>query len=136
MNIDDVQVVHDELKLVVQGHGMKDGTDDIRVYTFDMKEQLLVGNEPIATADSKENTRTDIRLLNELYSTIQPQKFYVIHKEIYETQNARNEGDAVTYEGEPKVVANEVLVYNIENSEVKQLENPNEMIESIYRVLF
>ena len=44
---------------------MKDGTDDIRVYTFDMKEQLLVGNEPIATADSKENTRTDIRLLNE-----------------------------------------------------------------------
>ena len=133
LNIDDVQVVHDELKLVVQGHGMKDGTDDIRVYTFDMKEQLLVGNEPIATADSKENTRTDIRLLNELYSTIQPQKFYVIHKEIYETQNARNEGDAVTYEGESKVVANEVLVYNIENNEVKQLENPNEMIESFYR---
>ena len=133
LNIEDVQVVHDELKLVVQGHGMKDGTDDLRVYTFDMKEQLLVGNEPIATADSKENTRTDIRLLNELYSTIQPQKFYVIHKEIYETQDARNEGDAVTYEGEPKVVANEVLVYNIENNEVKQLENPNEMIESIYR---
>ena len=133
LNIDDVQVVHDELKLVVQGHGMKDGTDDLRVYTFDMKEQLLVGNEPIATADSKENTRTDIRLLNELYSTIQPQKFYVIHKEIYETQNARNEGDAVTYEGEPKVVGNEVLVYNIENNEVKQLENPNEMIESFYR---
>ena len=133
LNIDDVQVVHDELKLVVQGHGMKDGTDDLRVYTFDMKEQLLVGNEPIATADSKENTRTDIRLLNELYSTIQPQKFYVIHKEIYETQNARNEGDAVTYEGESKVVGNEVLVYNIENNEVKQLENPNEMIESFYR---
>jgi hypothetical protein len=133
LNIDDVQVVHDELKLVVQGRGMKDGTDDIRVYTFDMKEQLLVGNEPIATADSKENTRTDIRLLNELYSTIQPQRFYVIHKEIYETENARNEGDTVTYEGEPKVVANEVLVYNIENNEVKQLENPNEMIESIYR---
>ena len=133
LNIDDVQVVHDELKLVVQGHGMKDGTDDIRVYTFDMKEQLLVGNEPIATADSKENTRIDIRLLNELYSTIQPQKFYVIHKETYETQNARNEGDAVTYEGESKVVANEVLVYNIENNEVNQLENPNEMIESFYR---
>ena len=57
-----------------------------------------------------------------LYSTIQPQKFYVIHKETYETQNARNEGDAVTYEGEPKVVGNEVLVYNIENNEVKQLE--------------
>ena len=32
-------------------------------------------------------------------------------------QNARNEGDAVTYEGEPKVVANEVFVYNIENNE-------------------
>ena len=52
-----------------------------------------------------------------LYSTIQPQKFYVIHKETYETQDTRNEGDAVTYEGEPKVVANEVLVYNIENNE-------------------
>ena len=122
LNIEDVQVVHDELKLVVQGNGMKDGTDDLRVYTFDMKEQLLVGNEPIVTSDSKENARTDIRLLNELYSTIQPQKFYVIQKETYETQNARNEGDAVTYEGEPKVVANEVLVYNIENNEVKQLE--------------
>ena len=64
---------------------MKDGTDDLRVYTFDMKEQLLVGNEPIVTSDSKENARTDIRLLNELYSTIQPQKFYVIQKETYET---------------------------------------------------
>ena len=82
----------------------------------------------IATADSKENARTDIRLLNELYSTIQPQKFYVIHKETYETQNTRNEGDAVTYEGEPKVVANEVLVYNVENNETKQLEIPNEMV--------
>ena len=133
LNIEDVQVVHDELKLVVQGLGMKDGTDDLRVYTFDMKEQLLVGNEPIATSDSKENARVDIRLLNELYSTIQPQKFYVIHKETYEAQNTRNEGDAVTYEGEPKVVGNEVLVYNIENNESKQLEIPNEMIESIYR---
>ena len=53
-----------ELKLVVQGHGMKDGTDDFRVYTFDMKERLLVGNERIVTADSNENARTDIRLLN------------------------------------------------------------------------
>ena len=34
---------------------MKDGTDDLRVYTFDMKEQLLVVNELIATSDSKEN---------------------------------------------------------------------------------
>ena len=51
-------------------------------------------------------------------------------------RDARNEGDAVTYEGEPKVVANEVLVYNIENNEVKQLENPNEMIESIYRSFY
>ena len=59
LNIDDVQVVDDELKLVVQGRRMKDGTDDIPVVTFDMKEQLLVGNEPIATADSKENTRTE-----------------------------------------------------------------------------
>ena len=133
LNIDDVQVVHDELKLVVQGHGMKDGTDDFRVYTFDMKEQLLVGNEQIATADSKENARTDIRVLNELYSTIQPQKFYVIHKETYEAQNTRIEGNAVTYEDEPKVVANEVFVYNIENNESKQLEIPNEMAESIYR---
>ena len=66
LNIEDVQVVHDELKLVVQGLGMKDGTDDLRVYTFDMKEKLLVGNEPIATSDSKENAPTDIRLLNEL----------------------------------------------------------------------
>ena len=133
LNIEDVQVVHDELKLVVQGHGMKDGTDDLRVYTFDMKEQLLVGNEQIATSDSKENARIDIRMLNDLYTTIQPQKFYVIHKETYEAQNARNEGDAVTYDGEPKVVGNEVFVYNIENSESKQLEIPNEMTESIYR---
>ena len=129
LNIDDVQVVHDELKLVVQGHGMKDGTDDFRVYTFDMKEQLLVGNELIATADLKENARTDIRVMNELYSTIQPQKFYVIHKDTYEIQD----GNAVTYEDEPKVIANEVLVYNVENNETKQLEIPNEMAQSIYR---
>ncbi|MFZ0446786.1 MAG: hypothetical protein WAM95_19555 [Bacillus sp. (in: firmicutes)] len=132
LNIEDVQVVQDEIKLVVQGRGMKDGTDDLRVYTFDMKEQLLVGNEPITTADSKENT-LDIRVLNELYSTIQSQKFYVIHKATYEAQNDRNEGDAVTYEGEPKVVANELLVYNIENNEVKQLEIPTEITESLYR---
>ena len=133
LNIEDVQVVHDELKLVVQGIGMKDGTDDLRVYTFDMKEQLLVVNEQIATSDSKENATTDIRVLNELYDNIQPQKFYVIQKETYEAENTRIEGDAVTYEGEPKVVGNEVFVYNIENSESKQLEIPNEMAESIYR---
>ena len=57
----------------------------------------------------------------------------MIQKETYETENTRNEGDAVTYEGEPKVVANEVFVYNIENSETKQLEIPNEMAQSIYR---
>ena len=27
--------------------------------------------------------------MNELYATIQPQKFYVIHKETYEAQDAR-----------------------------------------------
>ena len=67
---------------------MKGGTNDLRVYTFDMKEQLLVVNEQIATADLKENARIDIRMINELYSTIQPQKYYVIHKETYETQDA------------------------------------------------
>ena len=83
----------------------------------------------IATADSNENARTDIRLLNaDLYSTIQPQKFYVIQKETSETENTRNEGDAVTYEGEPKVVGNEVFVYNVETNETKQLEIPNEMV--------
>jgi hypothetical protein len=134
LNIEDVQVVHDELKLVVQGIGMKDGTDDLRIYTFDLKEQLLVGNNSIVTSDAKGNAQVDIRLLNEgLYSTIQPQKFYVIHKETYETQDAPSEGNAVTYEGELKVVANEVLVYNIETNVVKQLDISNEMMELIYQ---
>ena len=48
-------------------------------------------------------------------------------------QDARNEGDAVTHDGEREVVRNEVFVYNIENSESKQLEIPNELADSINR---
>lgn len=131
MHMEDVQVVHNEIKLVVQGFGIEGGSD-LRVYTFDVKEQLLVGNEPIVSFDSKENARTDIRVMNELYSTITPQKYYAIHLETYEVQDVESEENAVTYEGEPTVVANEILVYDIKNNEAKQLEIPDEMTESLY----
>ncbi|WP_338471689.1 hypothetical protein R4Z10_02640 [Niallia sp. XMNu-256] len=126
MNIEDVQLVDNELKLLVRGFGMEGG-NDLKVYTFDVKEQQIVGNDTIVSLETASNSWTEMVIINELHNSITSQKYYVIKLETFEAEEVQSDGFTSSTEGEPKTIANEVLLYNIENDEVKQWAIPDEM---------
>ncbi|WP_428910862.1 hypothetical protein [Niallia sp. Krafla_26] len=131
MNMDDVVVIGNELKLVVRGDRTEGGSD-LKLYSFDMTEKQIVGNDEIVSTEVVDNGWTDMTIFNDLHSTINPQKYYVIKLDTYEAEEVYRDGYAVSHDGEAKVVKSEVLVYNIEKNEVKQWEIPEEMMESLH----
>lgn len=128
MNMEDVQVVKDELKLFVRGFG-NNGGEDFLVYTFDMDEQKLVKNDTIVSNQRSENRWTDIRIIND-FNSIQTQNHYLFFTETYEAQGVHGNGQTITYEGEPKLVGREAFIYNIEKDQLKKIEIPNEWNQS------
>ncbi|TRM11276.1 hypothetical protein FH966_05880 [Lentibacillus cibarius] len=60
--VEDVQLIDGELKVLTQNYS-KDGGDAKYVYSFNLSEQDINGEEKIAVADQDENTRVHIRIL-------------------------------------------------------------------------
>lgn len=126
MNLFDVQVIDGKLKVISIG-GRTDGGSDLNVYTIDIDEQKLVNDEIIHSSPTVENGWSDIRIFNDFYY-IQPQKNLLIKIEAFEDENVHGEGEM---DGEPNLVANKVIVYDIENNQSKKIVVPDEILGSI-----
>lgn len=120
MQVEDVQVLNGELKVITRDFHL-DGTNELRVYTFDMKEQKMISDDMIASIPESKNGWSDVSLINDTYS-IQQQKYLLIKSEAFENEDS---------DGEPNLVVNEFIIYDIENNQSKKMMAPNEILESI-----
>ena len=121
MNIEDVQVIKDEIKVFIRGF-RKDEGNDLLIYSFNMNERKLVGHETILSSPKVKNGWADIRMVND-HGSIHQEKYQIIKLEAYDDTNARARVIGV----EPTLVANDVLVYNIEKNQSEKLTIPDEM---------
>lgn len=122
MHVENVQVINGELKVITQGYRM-DNTDELRIYTIDMKEQKLVNDESIASVSTVENRWSQLRIINH-EELLQGQKSLLIQIETFEEETLQRDGRV-------NLVANEYIVYDIENNESKKIIVPDELLEFI-----
>lgn len=120
--VEHVQVINDELKIITQGYGM-DYTDELHVYTIDLKEQELVNDDTIVSGPSVEDGWSHLRVVNQIES-FQGQDYFLIQIEAFEE-------DMAQIDGEHNEIANEYIVYDIENNQSKQIVIPDEVLGSI-----
>ena len=124
MQVEEVQVIDSELKVITRASRIGGSVrNELRVYTFDMKEQKLVSDDTIASTPTVENGYSDLRIINDNYS-IQRQKYLLVKIEAFEDEK-------IDSNGEPNLVANEFIVYDIETNQSKKVVASDETLGSI-----
>lgn len=124
MQVEEVQVIDSELKVITRASRIGGSVrNELRVYTVDMKEQKLVSDDTIASTPTVENGYSDLRIINDNYS-IQRQKYLLVKIEAFEDEK-------IYSNGEPKLVANEFIVYDIETNQSKKVVASDETLGSI-----
>ena len=124
MQVEEVQVIDSELKVITRASRIGGSVrDELRVYTFDMKEQKLLSDDTIASTPTVENGYSDLRIINDNYS-IQRQKYLLVKIEAFEDEK-------IYRDGEPKLVANEFIVYDIETNQSKKVVASDEKLGSL-----
>jgi hypothetical protein len=120
----DVQVSERNLKVISRGF-RTEGGNDLNGYTINLDEQKLVKDERIHTVPAAGNGWSDIIMINDPHS-IQSEKYLLFKTETYEDKQVPAEGEMVR-DGAPNLVANEVMVYDIEKNQLKKLVVPDEI---------
>lgn len=115
IDVVDVQVIDDNVKVISRG-GRTEGGNDLNVYTINLDEQKVVKDEVIHTVPTVKNGWSDIIVIND-FNSIQPEKYLLFKIEAYEDKQAQGESE----DGEQNLVANEVMVYDIENNHSKKI---------------
>lgn len=124
LNVENVQLVGNELKVITSNHGNNNGSD-MSLYTFNISEKKMVDKESFLTMPEIENSWVDITLLNEQYYSIQPQKYLLVRMEAYEEPEILEDGQEI-----PRATS-ETIIYDTTNSQVKKWEVPDEIAESL-----
>lgn len=126
VDVVDVQVFDNELKIVTRGFETQGG-NDLSVYSFELDGLKLVNNENIVSAPIVENGSSDIRIINDFYS-IQPEIYLLIKIETYKDQEVEGDGDTVQHpDAGPELVANEVIVYNMQKNLIEKITVPEHL---------
>lgn len=128
IDVVEVQVIDGNLKVMARGF-RSEGKSDLNVYTLNIEEQKIMKDEVIYTAPAVKNGGSDIIIIND-YNSIQPEKYLLFKIEAYEDNQAPAEGE-MGLDGEPKLVVNDVLVYDIEKNQSKKIVVPEEILRSI-----
>ena len=87
MDVRDVQVIDDEIKVFIQGF-RKDEGNDLLVYTFNLNEKKLVSHETYLSTPEVESGWADISMVND-QNSIHQEKYHLIKMETYDDQNAK-----------------------------------------------
>ena len=90
MDIRDVQVIDDEIKVFIQGYRKDDRNEasDLLVYTFNINEKKLVSHEMILSTPKVENGWADLRMVND-HDSIGQEKYQILKMETYDDRNAK-----------------------------------------------
>lgn len=126
VNIEDIQIVDTKLKIIAGGSRMKGG-EDVIVYTIDLQDKKITNEEVIHSIPKVENGWSEFRVFNDYYSS-QPEKYLVFKAEAYEHfEDSGNMAEA----SEPKAIANDVIVYDIEKNMTEKVDVPEELAGSM-----
>ncbi|MEH6906801.1 hypothetical protein [Neobacillus drentensis] len=120
----DVQVSERNLKVITRGF-RTEGGNDLNGYTINLDERKLVKDGRIYTVPAAGNGWSDINMINDSHS-IQSERYLLFKTDTYEDKQVPAEGEMVM-EGAPNLVANEVMVYDIEKNQLKKLVVPDEI---------
>lgn len=123
MQVEDVQILDSELKIIARDFHLGNRKNELRVYTFDMDELKLISNDLIASISESENGWSDVSIVNNSDS-MQRQKYYLINIGASEVQ-------IVNSDDESNPITNEFIVYDIENNQSKKLVASDEILASI-----
>ena len=96
MDVRDVQVIDDEIKVFIQGFRKDDGNEasDLLVYTFNINEKKLVSHETYLSTPEVESGWADIRMVND-QNSIGQEKYHLIQMETYNDSNVKGmEGES------------------------------------------
>jgi hypothetical protein len=119
MDVVDVQVFDDELKVFTRGFGTQGG-NDLRVYSFKLDGLKLRNNERIASAPIVKNGWSEVRILNQFYST-KPEKYLLIKIDSFKDQQV--EGEVVT----KSAGSDQLIVYDMEKKLNKKVTIPEDL---------
>ncbi|MEH7130326.1 hypothetical protein V7103_19215 [Neobacillus drentensis] len=119
----DVQVSEGNLKVITRGF-RTEGGNDLNGYKINLDERKLVKDERIHTVPAAGNGWSDIIMINDPHS-IQSEKYLLFKTETYEDKQVPAVGEMVM-DGAPNLVANEVMVYDIEKNQLKKIVVPDE----------
>lgn len=111
----DVQLFNNEIKVIARGF-RAEGGEDLKAYTIDL-DKKAVSDETIYESPKIENGWSDLRVVDEYYS-VEPKKYLLF--QVYAHEEPVYEEAVET--GEPKIIADEIMVYNIETNQLKKLE--------------
>lgn len=115
VDVMDVQSINNEIKVIARGF-RAEGGEDLNVYTIDL-DKKAVSDETIYGSPKIENGWSDIRVVDEYYS-VEPKKYLLFQVYAHEEPDYENEGEMA----EPKVIVDEINVYNIETNQMKKIE--------------
>lgn len=115
VDVMDVQSINNEIKVIARGF-RAEGGEDLNIYTIDL-DKKAVSDETIYGSPKIENGWSDIRVVDEYYS-VEPKKYLLF--QVYAHEEPVYEEAVET--GEPKIIADEIMVYNIETNELKKLD--------------
>ncbi|TMN22479.1 hypothetical protein [Lentibacillus cibarius] len=120
--VEDVQLIDGELKVITQNYS-KDGADAKYVYSFNLSEQDINGEEKIAAANQDENTRVHIRILPS--SDIKAAHNYVVYAKT-EEPIVREHANNQTNSAEKRASNNKQLyvIYNLKTEKKKAVTLP------------
>ncbi len=130
LNVEDVQLIEDELKVVTSG-SRTEGGDDLSLYTFNLREKKLVNEDIILAAPHIENGWTEVRLIND-YSSTKVERYHVMKMEAYEEPNASGDEALAIEDDHTPLVAIETLIYDMKTNKVIKWEIPEEITESLH----
>lgn len=129
----DVQVNENEqVQVIVQNYlyNQKNASEEYRVYTIDFEKKELIGNDQITSVPMPEGMGwTDSRIINKM-EYLGKEKYLLIKRLAVEESGEFDE-DKGRSVGEPTVLVDDYVIYNMETKKAEVLTIPEELYENV-----
>ncbi|WP_077619851.1 hypothetical protein [Bacillus sinesaloumensis] len=114
VDINDIQILNNELKVIARGSGINSG-EDLLVYTIDLKDKKIENEEVVYSSPQVKNGWSGFRVFSDFYST-EPEQYFVFLSEAYEHDES----------GMGTELAKDRMIYDIQNNKLLKLEVPED----------
>lgn len=118
----DVEVADGQLKLITRS-SLVIGGEEVTLYTFDLEKEKLLSTEKLISTITTDNSWTELSIISN--SSIEAEKYILFATATL--KDVEKNGNVVQ-----EATGHEVQVYNIETNQLKKIDVPDELFNSIY----